>query len=260
MAIFLPVVTTSIYMWKVDDDKLNENEMPYNQHEKNQQLSMLDKEEQKPQFSLKRASRLIWKHFKESYSNRTVLIWSIWWATCQAGFFLVINYVQLLWQEIDPNQENFYNGAVEALLTLFGALSATLAGHVLKTSFEKYDIYLLTMCSFIEGGLILISSATSSIYLSYIMYILFGILFHFIITLVTAFVARYLSDDSFALIFGINTLIALAIQTIFTVIFVTDSASLTFTPRQQFDVFGYYFIGLGVIFTISSFVKFFKSK
>lgn len=174
--------------------------------------------------------------------------------------FKVINYVQLLWQEIDPLQENFYNGAVEALLTLFGALSATLAGHVLKSSFEKYDIYLLTLCSFIEGGLILISAATSSVYVSYFMYIIFGILFHFIITIVTAFVARLLSEDSFALIFGINTLVALIIQTIFTVIFVTETASFTLTPRQQFNVFGYYFIGLGVIFSISSCVKFFKRK
>lgn len=216
---------------------------------------MLEKNDQKPKFSFERASKLIWRHFKESYSNRTVLIWSIWWSLCQAGFFLVINYVQLLWQEIDPDQENFFNGGVEALLTLFGALSATLAGHVLNQSFVRYDIYLLTLCSFLEGGLILISANTSSIYVSYIMYILFGILFHFIITLVTAFVARCLSDDSFALIFGINTLAALVIQTIFTVIFVTETASLSYSPRQQFYVFGYYFIGLGVIYTIASIVK-----
>lgn len=221
---------------------------------------MLKNNEQKPKFSLKRATKLIWQHFRDSYSNKTVLIWSIWWSLCQAGFFLVINYVQLLWQEIDPNQESFYNGGVEALLTLFGALSATLAGHVLHKSFVRYDIYLLTLCSFLEGGLILISASTSNIYVSYIMYILFGIFFHFIITLVTAFVARCLSDDSFALIFGINTLVALVIQTIFTVIFVTETASFSYTPRQQFYVFGYYFIGLGVIYTIASIFKLLGSK
>jgi thiamine transporter 2/3 len=222
--------------------------------------SMLKNNDQKPTFSFERASRLVWRHFKESYTNKTVLIWSIWWSLCQAGFFLVINYVQLLWQEIDPKQESFYNGGVEALLTLFGALSATLAGHVLNKSFVRYDIYLLTLCSFVEGGLILISATTSSIYVSYIMYILFGILFHFIITLVTSFVAQYLSDDSFALIFGINTLVALLIQTIFTVVFVTETASLSFSPRQQFYVFGYYFIGLGVIYSIASIVKLVGNK
>lgn len=73
VSIFLPAVTTSIYMWKVEND----NEIASNQLDKNQQLSMLDKEEQKPQFSLRRASKLIWKHFKESYSNKTVLVSSL---------------------------------------------------------------------------------------------------------------------------------------------------------------------------------------
>lgn len=145
------------------------------------------------------------------------------------------------------------------IIFLLLALSATLAGHVLNKSFVKYDIYLLTLCSFLEGGLILISASTSNIYVAYLMYILFGIFFHFIITLVTAFVARCLTDDSFALIFGINTLVALVIQTIFTVIFVTETASLSFSPKQQFYVFGYYFIGLGVIYTIASIVKFIGS-
>lgn len=232
-------------MWKIDDD---------DDDDKNE-MRVKSLEEQKAKFSWKRARNLLWQHFRESYSNKTVLTWSIWWALNQAGFFLVINYVQLLWQQIDPDQESFYNGAVEALLTLFGALSAILAGYVLGSSFEKYDVYLLSLCSFIEGGLILISSATSSIYVSYIMYIFFGILFHFIITIVTAFVARLLSEDSFALIFGINTLVALLIQTIFTVLFVADTSLIFLTPREQFNVFGYYFIGLGVIYLLWIVVK-----
>ncbi len=161
--------------------------------------------------------------------------------------------------EIDSDQERFLNGGVEAMLTLLGAVSATVAGHTLNKSFAKYDIYLLTLCSFLQGGLILISAITSSIYVSYIMYILFGVSFHFIITLVTASVARYLTDDSFALIFGINTTVALVIQVIFTVIFVTDTASLLLSPREQFLVFGIYFIGLGVIYSIASLVKFFRT-
>lgn len=256
VSLLLPSVGVSLYMWSVDSPTTEHS----NGTEKAQRDLMLESNAEKPKFSLERASRLMWQHFKESYSNRTVLVWSIWWSFCQAGFFLVINYVQLLWQEIDPEQENFYNGDVEALLTLFGALSATLAGHVLNKSFVKYDIYLLTLCSFVEGALILVSANTSNIYVSYIMYILFGIFFHFIITLVTAFVARCLSDDSFALIFGINTLAALVIQTIFTVVFVTETASLSFSPRQQFYVFGYYFIGLGGMYTVASMVKFFGSR
>lgn len=39
---------------------------------------------------------------------------------------MVLNYVQLLWLEIET--ENIYNGAVEAGLTLLGAFSAYGAG------------------------------------------------------------------------------------------------------------------------------------
>lgn len=74
----------------------------------------------------------------------------------------------------------------------------------------------------------------------------------------TAFVAKFLSDDSFALIFGINTLVALIVQTISTVIFVTETASFSLDPREQFFVFSIYFLILGVVYMFASIVKFFK--
>lgn len=203
----MPTVGISLYMWKIDEPQVDGNEI-----ENTKSLALEDGSSNKlkkfkPKFSMSRASSLLWIHFKESYSNRIVLIWSIWWSLSTAGFFLIINYIQVLWDSIDPNQDNFYNGGVEALLTLFGAISASFAGHSFKNSFEKYDLYLLTMCSLLEGIFTIVGALTENVWISYLMYILTGILFHFIITLVTAFVAKFLSDDSFALIFGINTLV-----------------------------------------------------
>lgn len=40
----------------------------------------------RPKFSIKRATLLLWTHFKESYSNRVVVEWSIWWALAACGF------------------------------------------------------------------------------------------------------------------------------------------------------------------------------
>jgi thiamine transporter 2/3 len=185
-------------MWKADEaDVENEKSLSLQNSEK----------EAKPKFSWAKASTLLWLHFKQAYTNRTVLIWSFWWAFNTTGFLLIINYCQLLWQQIDPDQENFYNGYVEAVLTLAGAISASVAGHSFKNSFQKFDMYLLTLCSLLQGGFTIVSALTNSIWVAYIMYVCSGCVYHFIITLVTAFVAKFLSDDSFALIFGINTMI-----------------------------------------------------
>lgn len=70
---------------------------------------------------IEKAGKLLWSHFKAAYTDKTVLTWSIWWALAMAGFLMIQTYVQLLWQEIDTDRDQFYNAGVEAALTLFGA-------------------------------------------------------------------------------------------------------------------------------------------
>ena len=58
------------------------------------------------------------------YFDKTILIWSIWWAFASCGNFQVGNYVQNLWHILTPYQNDgdkrhLYNGAVEAAGTLF---------------------------------------------------------------------------------------------------------------------------------------------
>jgi thiamine transporter 2/3 len=118
ISILLPAVATSVYFHSAPKDSpLELNRL---------QSDPQDKEEVpiNPKFSGKRAINLMWHHFVDAYTNHTVIEWSLWWALATAGFGLVHGYSQLLWQQIDPNLENFYNGGVEAVLTFFGALSA----------------------------------------------------------------------------------------------------------------------------------------
>ena len=59
------------------------------------------------------------------YSDNVLLRWSIWWALSTCGYMLVVNYVQNLWETIyssSANQSRVYNGAVEALATVLGAV------------------------------------------------------------------------------------------------------------------------------------------
>lgn len=49
-------------------------------------------------------------------------LWSLWWIFNSAGYYLMLYYVHILWNEIYPTRDNrtVYNGGVEAASTLLG--------------------------------------------------------------------------------------------------------------------------------------------
>lgn len=81
------------------------------------------------------------------------------------------------------NDDTLYNGATEAALTLFGALSAFLAGLLNSKVFEKWGIWITSGIALIEGGLTLWSAYTDNIWIAYVCYVVFGTLYHFMITM-----------------------------------------------------------------------------
>lgn len=245
VGVLLPSVGVSLYFYSLPGSSEGNSESSESRKDSSEETA-------KPQFSYPRAFKLLWQHFLESYSNLKVIQWSVWWALAMAGFLMVQIYVQLLWQEIDYGRENLLNAGVEAALTLFGAIAAFLAGLLTSKTFKKYDLWILTFCSLLEGIFIVISSQTTNIWTAYSMYVLFGILYSFMITIASASVAKLLADDSFALIFGINTFFALIAQSILTVVVITLFGLST---RDQFLVYGFYFISLSVIYMITAIVK-----
>lgn len=66
----------------------------------------------------------------------------------------------------------------------------------------------------------------------------------------SAEIAKHLADDSYGLIFGINTFIALILQSILTAFVVTDVAGLNLNIFQQFTVYAIYFAILGCTYLI----------
>lgn len=90
--------------------------------------------------------------------------------------------MQLLWKEIDANETNLYNGAVEAAITLLGAVGAFVAGLLDNKKFKRYEIWILTIFTVIEAALLLCSALTTSLWMCYIAYVLFGTIYHFMIT------------------------------------------------------------------------------
>lgn len=138
---------------------------------------------------------------------------------------------------------------MEAVLTLCSALVALLAGY-LHTGFfnSRRSIIVLIACSAVSAVSIYVIGNTSVLFVSYAAYLVFGVLYAFTITLASAEVAKQLDEDCFGLIFGFNTFIALALQTILTFLFVSGSV-FQCDIFQQFLAYCVFFVVLGVIYT-----------
>ncbi|XP_017047294.1 thiamine transporter 1 [Drosophila ficusphila] len=204
-----------------------------------------------PKFSFINACRLLWYHLVSSYSNPVVLQWSLWWALATCGQIQVISYIQFLWKEVAPDHLSVYNGGVEAVATLLGAIGAILAGFL--NSNKRRGSYMLgiSICAAVLGALLIYAARTQEIWVAYVNYVLFCATFFFIITVAGAVVAENLVEDSFGLIFGINTLVGLVLQTILTIV-VVERVGFALGPRDQYVVYGSYFIVLAGIYIISS--------
>lgn len=202
---------------------------------------------------------LIWHHFKSAYSNPKVVQWSVWYAVGLCGMYQVSGYIQILWKSIEPEPSIAYNAAVDGTQTLIGAVFALAAGY-LHTG--KMSSFLLGVLSVIEGGAVLMAVLPGNLYTSYAGFIIFGSLFAFTITIASAEVARFLEEDSFGLVFGFNTFVALLLQTIVNIL-ILDGAVFSLDIVQQYTIYGFYFIVIGIfylVFAVFEYFDFFGKK
>ncbi|NWV30908.1 S19A1 protein, partial [Grantiella picta] len=59
-------------------------------------------------------------------------LWCLWWVFNSAGYYLMLYYAHILWNEISPTTDSrrVYNGGVDAAATLLGAITSFAAGHM----------------------------------------------------------------------------------------------------------------------------------
>nr|XP_057936874.1 thiamine transporter 2-like isoform X2 [Doryrhamphus excisus] len=195
------------------------------------------------------AGLLLWQSFRESYSSRHLIYWSLWWALATAGYTQIFNYIQLMWNHIEPSKtSSVYNGGVEAACSLAGATAAFLVGHI-KVSWTVWGELALGLFSAIGAGSIFVIAFTSNIWACYAGYALFKSCYMFLITVTTFQIAANLSMECYALMFGINTFVALFLQTMMTIVFV-DEATLGLDIVTQFIIYGIYYAVISVLFLI----------
>ncbi|XP_029308000.1 thiamine transporter 1 [Cottoperca gobio] len=203
--------------------------------------------------------RILFDDFLTCYRCRPLLAWSVWWALSTCGYFQVINYSQALWENVRPSQDyEIYNGYVETLSTLLGALAALLVGY-LPVCWAVWGELALCVLSLLMAACVLVMDMLKNIWLCYSSYVLFRATYMLLITVATYQIAASLSMQRYALVFGVNTFLALLLQSLLTVV-VVDSAGLGLDVSSQFLIYGVYFAVISLVFLLAALCKLFSRR
>uniref|UniRef100_A0A4W5KKS4 Solute carrier family 19 member 2 n=1 Tax=Hucho hucho TaxID=62062 RepID=A0A4W5KKS4_9TELE len=198
--------------------------------------------------------RILWEDFLQCYSCPALLAWSVWWALSTCGYFQLVNYVQALWEKVLPSQEfEIYNGYVETVSTLLGALAAFGVGYI-KVSWAVWGELALCIFSVVMAVAVYLMDTIRNIWVCYTSYVVFRATYMLLITIATYQIAANLSMQRYALVFGVNTFIALLLQTLLTVV-VVDSVGLGLDIFPQFLIYASYFAVIAVIFLMAGLYK-----
>uniref|UniRef100_A0A8C4WT60 Solute carrier family 19 member 1 n=1 Tax=Eptatretus burgeri TaxID=7764 RepID=A0A8C4WT60_EPTBU len=181
-------------------------------------------------------------------TSKSLEIWSFWWIFGTTGYYMVIYYLQLLWDTIASSRDDprVYNGAAEALSTLFGAFGAGSVGF-LQVQWSKWGVFTIALGMLLQSLMLFMMNCTSSIWLCYTGYVVFRTIHQSLFTIATFEIAKTLTRECTALVFGVNTFIATVAQTVVTLILI-DKRGLALSVHIQFYVYATYFMVLVVFF------------
>ncbi|NXE20171.1 S19A2 protein, partial [Ardeotis kori] len=204
-------------------------------------------EKQEQKVDVVKVLKDLWRDFLQCYSSRTMVCWSVWWALSTCGYFQVVNYAQGLWEMVlTSHSTDIYNGAVEAASTLLGAVAVFVVGHI-KISWAMWGEVALALFSLLIAAAVYVMDIVRNIWVCYASYVVFRIIYMLLITIATFQIATDLSVGRYALVFGVNTFIALVLQTLLTLI-VVDASGLGLDIFTQFMIYGSYFVVISLVF------------
>ncbi|KAG5216329.1 hypothetical protein JEQ12_001905 [Ovis aries] len=171
-------------------------------------------------------------------------LWSLWWVFNSAGYYLIVYYVHILWNVVNPTTDTtrVYNGGADAASTLLGALTSFAAGFV-RIRWALWARLVIAVVTVLQAGLVFLMYKTNDIWLCYAAFVLFRGSYQFLVPIATFQIAASLSQELRALVFGINTFLATVLKTIITLI-VSDKRGLGLPVCSQFLVYFVYFLVL----------------
>ncbi|KAB1283688.1 Folate transporter 1 [Camelus dromedarius] len=213
-------------------------------------------------------------------------LWSLWWVFNSTGYYLIVYYVHILWNVVNPTMDStrVYNGGADAASTLLGTPTrparpaAPEAGRDALVSPHRTDSIWLCYMAFVlfRGSyqfLVPIATPTSGLEEHHLKPRVGGVAFclcrrdlvrlrlpgsrpcpslgwtpdHGLLFLFSFQIASSLSQELRALVFGVNTFLATVLKTIITLI-VSDKRGLGLPVHSQFLVYFMYFLVLFVAY------------
>uniref|UniRef100_A0A8C6WGX4 Solute carrier family 19 member 3a n=1 Tax=Neogobius melanostomus TaxID=47308 RepID=A0A8C6WGX4_9GOBI len=193
---------------------------------------------------------LLWQDFVECYSSHNLLIWSLWWALATCGYNQTVNYVQVLWEHVEPSQNaSIYNGGVEAVSNLLGMTHRACFTVGSGSEMERWGELYLGGLSGLGAASLFLMTFIGNIWVCYAGYVVFKCLYTLLITIAMYQIAAGLSVERYALVFGVNTFGALVLQTIL-VFVVVDSSGLGLGIIPQFTIYASYFAAIATVFLL----------
>uniref|UniRef100_A0A0K0EP19 Reduced folate carrier n=1 Tax=Strongyloides stercoralis TaxID=6248 RepID=A0A0K0EP19_STRER len=186
--------------------------------------------------------------FIKIYSVGYIRKWSFWWAMTTCMSLQVALYAQTLWGEA-TEKNNPLNGFAEAAYTFTAALSILLMNK-LNLNWDKYGEIALVIISTIDGGLLFINAITSNIFVMYGCYIGYRSFYQVMITIAQWNIAKKMMCESYGLVFGVNSFIALIMQSFIAGV-ISDKRGLGMNVRSQYIVYCGCHLVIAVIFLCS---------
>nr|CAD2198246.1 unnamed protein product [Meloidogyne enterolobii] len=196
-------------------------------------------------------TRRLHSEFIKIYSVGHIRKWSVWWAMTTCMSLQVALFSQTLWGEVQQgeNGQSPFNGFAEATYTATATL-AILALNAFPLDWDKWGEIALVLISSIDALMLIIYANTESIWTMYLCYIGYRSLYQVMITIAQWNIAKKMLCESYGLVFGVNSFIALCLQSLLTVV-VTDERGLGLKVRQQYLIYGFMHFVIALIFLLS---------
>ena len=153
------------------------------------------------------------------------------------------NIISLLF--LDEDQQSL-NGGIEAISTLLSAITVFGVGFI-TIDWKRWGNVALICVNGLSATVLYLMANTSEIWVAYIGYLAFRISYQVLMTIASFEIVKQLPKDSFGLIFGFNSFLALGCQTILSLLVNT---LLGLEPKPQFNVYASYYLVVSLLYAV----------
>ncbi|KAL3698934.1 hypothetical protein R1sor_016956 [Riccia sorocarpa] len=189
---------------------------------------------------------------QETWRGGNLRLLSFWWVFGTAGFAMIPNYGTSLFDDIDSVANT--NGHVLAASQGLACIGALGASYIADVAAQGGGL-VFTTGSFFVGSLCILMAWSHTLLVIYPLYVASIGINQLLLCLVYVQAAKSLSNQQFILLFSLNAVVGLLVQSGIQGLIVLLELSIT----EQFYAFGVYCIAVGVMFWILCYRNYLKT-